>query len=321
MYRVPTELVDLLAGLYDDNQTVRYVLERAGIPTGYIAFAGGTKVVWHNAIKEALKHERLPALLDVASADYPSFNWINVAHAVASASPEQPSRLSPLDGSRWRGPTSERELEKLTGCQPTFLPVHFFELGLVTARSVALIRLPGASGTGFLTTGNLLLTNNHVISTIEEARSARITFNFQDMLNGSRAPETGFELAPDDAFATSREYDWTAVKVRGDANAAWGAIALGTSTVKKGDFVNIIQHPMGGPKVVALYHNVVAYEDGDCIQYLTDTLPGSSGSPVFDSNWSLVAIHHASQSLKTEVRNEGIPVGRVVEGLRQAGLI
>ena len=39
------------------------------------------------------------------------------------------------------------------------------------------------------------------------------------------------------------------------------------------DFVNIIQHPGGMKKQIALYHNLVVYSDVNRVQYLTDTLP------------------------------------------------
>ena len=60
------------------------------------------------------------------------------------------------------------------------------------------------------------------------------------------------------------------------------------------------------------------------VQYLTDTLPGSSGSPVFDKDWRLVALHHSGGwitepgSKETFYRNEGIHVDRVGEVLRAA---
>ena len=33
------------------------------------------------------------------------------------------------------------------------------------------------------------------------------------------------------------------------------------------------------------------------LQYTTDTMPGSSGSPVFNDEWHVVAIHHAGGDL------------------------
>jgi V8-like Glu-specific endopeptidase len=63
------------------------------------------------------------------------------------------------------------------------------------------------------------------------------------------------------------------------------------------------------------------------VQYLTDTEPGSSGSPVFDSQWRLVALHHSGGWLPEPgretkfYRNEGININRVIDGLKQHELL
>jgi hypothetical protein len=51
------------------------------------------------------------------------------------------------------------------------------------------------------------------------------------------------------------------------------------ASVKAEDFVNIVQHPGGLPKQIALDHNLVAYVDpGDTrVQYLTDTCQAPLG--------------------------------------------
>jgi V8-like Glu-specific endopeptidase len=61
---------------------------------------------------------------------------------------------------------------------------------------------------------------------------------------------------------------------------------------------------------------------------LTDTLPGSSGSPVFDSRWQVVALHHSgghltqpgSKGKRLFFRNEGIHVKAILKGLAERGL-
>jgi V8-like Glu-specific endopeptidase len=58
--------------------------------------------------------------------------------------------------------------------------------------------------------------------------------------------------------------------------------------------------------------NRVEYVDDRLVQYTTDTLPGSSGAPVFDWQWRLVALHHSGGDLREpetgeeHFRNEGI---------------
>ena len=62
------------------------------------------------------------------------------------------------------------------------------------------------------------------------------------------------------------------MRVKGDPNKEWGALPLVEADVKANDYVNIIQHPGGLPKQIALYHNLVIFVGGDRVQYLTDTL-------------------------------------------------
>src|SRR5262249_32174555 len=57
--------------------------------------------------------------------------------------------------------------------------------------------------------------------------------------------------------------------------------------VATGDFVYIIQHPKGRSKKIRLLHNEVVRVTQDRVQYLTDTLPGSSGSPVCNELWQV----------------------------------
>ena len=150
-----------------------------------------------------------------------------------------------------------------------------------------------------------------------------IQFNYQQTLSGTNAEMVEVKLLPDQLFRTSVADDWTAVRVEGDQAAMWGGIELKALEVAPGAHVNIIQHPGGGPKQISLAASVVVFAGEGRVQYLTDTLPGSSGSPVFDANWNLVALHHSGgwltepkmTSAATYYRNEGIAIERVIAGL------
>ena len=61
--------------------------------------------------------------------------------------------------------------------------------------------------------------------------------------------------------------------------------------------VNIIQHPSGHPKRVALRNNLLTDADATTIRYFTDTLTGSSGSPVFNDAWQVIGLHRGSTAI------------------------
>lgn len=76
-----------------------------------------------------------------------------------------------------------------------------------------------------------------------------------------------------------------------------------TGKVSTGEYATIIQHPDGRQKHLAIRNNqiTVYVQDGDLadadraannfLYYSTDTLPGSSGAPVFSDQWYLIALH------------------------------
>jgi V8-like Glu-specific endopeptidase len=322
-----TNLNDVLAGLYPLTADSIRIVDDAGLPRAFIAFQQRAIDNWHAILDEANKRDKVSDLVRVARKDYPDDPFLKRAEEGKLASVRGPILGQDLT---WNGELPTGTLEKLMGQASTLMPISFLEVGLQRARSVARVKLAdGATGSGFLTQNNLFVTNNHVFRDEADTVHASIQFNFQQTDAGLDLPATEFHLNPDDGFATSieEEHDWTSVRVRGDANAAWGAIEVKPVDVKATEWVNIIQHPGGGPKQIALYHNIVTYVDENVIQYLTDTLPGSSGSPVFDSQWRLVALHHSGgwirepETKKQVFRNEGININRIRNGLEGAGLL
>ena len=71
--------------------------------------------------------------------------------------------------------------------------------------------------------------------------------------------------------------------------------------ILKGDPVNIIQHPEGRPKQYATVNNhLLDLRDDGFLLYTTDTLEGSSGSPVFNQYWETIGLHHCGVPLIEE---------------------
>jgi len=85
----------------------------------------------------------------------------------------------------------------------------------------------------------------------------------------------------------------------------------------------VVQHPKGAPLKLALDTNAVIGLNGNNtrVAYRTNTEPGSSGSPVFDGNWNLVALHHSGDpdSIMPSY-NEGVPFSAIMALLKQRGL-
>lgn len=104
------------------------------------------------------------------------------------------------------------------------------------------------------------------------------------------------------------------------AGARWGNLQLPTSgvTYATKQHVNVVQHPQGRRKEVALQENHIDDIYVNHVRYTTDTEPGSSGSPVFSNGWDLKAIHHAGgEKVNGQwVNNQGVRMDRIVADLR-----
>jgi S1-C subfamily serine protease len=316
-----TRLREILARLYPTERDARRVAVDAGLDPAHIAFESKAINNWFAILEEARNRAgKVDAIVAVALLDYPDDEALQRA---AQGAP--PPILEGPEPAEWRGPKGAGQLEKMIGAQTTLVPISYLEVGLTKARSVAKVRRPdGSAGSGFLTAGGLLITNNHVLPDASTARSATVMFNYQQTAAGLSAEVDERGLLPDEFFKTSVADDWSAVRVDGEPNERWGALALSPAHVETGDRVNIIQHPNGLPKQISFYSNVIVFSGANRLQYLTDTEPGSSGSPVFDRNWDVVALHHsggwlpepgAGDTNRQYYRNEGILIDAVIAGL------
>ncbi|MEI6046228.1 MAG: effector-associated domain EAD1-containing protein [Chloroflexota bacterium] len=84
----------------------------------------------------------------------------------------------------------------------------------------------------------------------------------------------------------------------------------------------IMQHPQGATLKLALDTEAIIGVNSNQtrVTYKTNTEPGSSGSPCFNSNWELVALHHSGNRGLNPAYNEGIPLAAILALLEQRGL-
>jgi V8-like Glu-specific endopeptidase len=299
-------LVEVLASLYPTPDDSRRLVASAKIRTEFIRFNSAAIVNWHNILQEARNRGAVTRLVKEALKDYPDNPWLT---SWVNGEPSEVPGLDIRTAVDWAG-ADAGVLEKITGERTTLLPILFLRRGVIASRAVGRIVTPRGSGTGFLF-GALLITNHHVISSDAEAARSTVQFGYEAKANGQISGGRVHALTPAACFITSKEDDWTAVGVDGLLRGQRSGLIAAKGNPAVGDFVNIIQHPNGGPKSIALYHNTVASVGPGRLQYLTDTLPGSSGAPVFNSDWEVVAVHHSGgwledlSSTRRYFRNQG----------------
>jgi endonuclease G len=210
---------------------------------------------------------------------------------------------------------------------PDFVDVRYLEAGTRAAHAVGRVDIRDHAGrvvgfgTGSLVTSGLLLTNHHVLPDAETAAASEIEFNFEDGIDGQPLQPRRFPLDPTAFFLADQGLDFALVAVGASPQElmpfGFNPAISAEGKAIAGDFVTIVQHPEGQKKQVALRDNRIVDVFDEFLHYEADTQPGSSGSPVFNDQWELVALHHASVPAPEHPElgkfvNEGIRVSRLL---------
>ena len=247
----------------------------------------------------------------------------------------------------------DRILERILGRNDMVDAPRFLLRGAKASQATGRVRILTGSGklrgwgTGSLVSPRLLLTNNHVLADASAADSSLIEFNVQDGTDGKPMKQVDFRLLPKDFFITDQKLDFTLVAVAEKSadgtplsDFGFNPGTTGDDPILASESVNIVQHPSGRPKQIALRENTVTRILSDFIHYQTDTEPGSSGSPVFNDQWDLVALHHSGVPARDAngnilardgsiwkpamgdnqinwVANEGVRISRILEFVRR----
>jgi endonuclease G len=249
-------------------------------------------------------------------------------------------------------------IERVIGATREFLAVGFLDRAVRAARAVGRIEteLGGgvrSFGTGFLVSQRLLLTNHHVLKTPESAATSVVEFDYQlDYMNQPLVIQR-FTLDPGTFFLNDKALDFALVAVKGESASGRALTDYGccpligeVGKTKIDDPINIVQHPKGEMKQIVIRENklLFLFEDRPFAHYEADTEPGSSGSPVFNDHWEVIALHHSGVPEKDPVTgelkdkdgnvwrrgddptrlkwvaNEGVRVSKLVEFIRAAAI-
>jgi V8-like Glu-specific endopeptidase len=237
-----------------------------------------------------------------------------------------------------------KHLEKVFGFD-TFNTYQWYKKGEARCLPVARIGRDSSKGfgTGFLMEGKslhkklanekVLLTNAHVVSRDPVANNGSLTVGEVVVIFEILDPKMEFKV--DEVFWTSDINNMDVSVLRFDKASQKKLEALlkknkvdmypistnMPSEVNK-DRIYIIGHPNGGTLQLSLQDNTfLAFKD-PFIHYRTPTVGGSSGSPVFNSNWELIGVHHAGDEKMEKLggkkgkyeANEGIWIESVRKG-------
>ncbi|MBF8193318.1 trypsin-like peptidase domain-containing protein, partial [Nonomuraea sp. K274] len=198
-----------------------------------------------------------------------------------------------------------RMYERILGVAKDLQAWSFLPRGVRAARTVARISVSENGrefpiGTGFLVSPRLLLTNHHVLPDATAASSVFVEFDAQVTIDNVPDLARRFTLAPDTFFVADHDLDFALVLVSPGPDGqslgetfGWNRLSAQTGKLVIGEPVNIIGHPSGRLKEISIRENRLEARLDDFLQYQTDTEPGNSGSPVFNDQWEVTALHHS----------------------------
>jgi V8-like Glu-specific endopeptidase/tetratricopeptide (TPR) repeat protein len=218
-------------------------------------------------------------------------------------------------------PDADSTLEKIFG-DTGFMSPEKIRLGLTRCEAVGRVEETTGDGvgTGFAIPGNelstgrpnnyLFVTNNHVVSTTnaDALRIANAQVTFHALRDASGKPFTTrfvrilWESPPD-------QLDYTVLELAAQPPGLQPyPIADTLPTVNSGQRLYVIGHPRGGGLMFSMQDNrLIDYgaPSDFRVHYRTPTEPGSSGSPVFNGGWELVALHHAGSATMNRIHGPG----------------
>jgi len=237
----------------------------------------------------------------------------------------------------------------------------WLERALACQSPVCRIDIGGqANGTGFLVGPNAVLTNHHVVDrVIDKPHLIVLRFDYKELRDGTilsgtlvkvrkivdHCPATPGELAnkPEKRDPADDELDYALletegspgdepIRIRGAAadgpKRGWIVVSADAKAVVPDPYavdmpVLIMQHPLAQPLSLAIEWKSMLGPNATRtrVRHRTNSDSGSSGSPTFDRNWNLIALHHYGDPRPgvAPLFNQGVPIAAIRKRLAARG--
>lgn len=223
----------------------------------------------------------------------------------------------------WKGQEDSSDVfEKIIG-ENTLRHIMILELALTAAMAVVQIRTPNNLGSGFLCGQEVIMTNHHVIPDLKTATRSEFTFFHELDRHFQSKPTQTAKALSNGRFFSDPQLDVTFIQVENVPDTVT-PLVLSRQQLNSDSRVSIIQHPGGFYKKISIQNNFVQYVDANVVQYTTSTAQGSSGAPVFNDDFEVVAIHHSGGLLEEPLtgrrylRNAGSVINAVLDSVHNA---
>jgi V8-like Glu-specific endopeptidase len=173
-------------------------------------------------------------------------------------------------------------------------------------------------GTGILIAKNLLLTCWHIF-TKTDAKWARIRFGNKVGCDGRTvAIGTAFDLDLENIIARGggTRPDYALIQIKGATDQP--SITLIKVELNDGQPIRTIHHPKGAPAVVSDWGHITQV-GRDYIDHDIETAEGSSGAPIFNEQWELIAIHRGDPTFARQMvpgTMTGVPISAIWDSIQ-----
>lgn len=249
-----------------------------------------------------------------------------------------------------------KSLEALVQENAKFInPALFRERLPQVEGQICSVEVPGNSGTGFLVGSDLVLTNYHVVLPIVEKavglHDVVCRFDYRLAVDGTTldhkkhtvvrlasenwlvrsAPPSERDWEPELGDAEPEECDYALLRLAerigddpvggptADANApkrSWIDATTPVPALAAGNQVFVLQHAAGAAQQLTVGTVKAFNGNGTRVRYDANSKKGSSGSPCFNADLQLVALHHAHDPAEPPRWNQAIPFGLIQDRVR-----